>query len=87
MMIGGLSCISCMFVPLGKLKLVSTNINFNNLSGRGRPLVDCRPSHGGKVQHRPLLRRHLRLRWGADAHRSAISGGIINIQIMLSRLA
>ena len=36
--------------------------------------MDCWPGNGGEVQHRALLRSHLRVRWGADADSRAISG-------------
>ena len=74
MMIGGLSCISCMFVPVGESpSCLNKHFSISSL-GRGWPLVDCWPGHGGEVQHRALLRSHLRVRWGADADSREISG-------------
>ena len=44
------------------------------ITKRRGPLVDSRSGDGWQVQYRSLICCHLRLRWGADAHRSAISG-------------
>ena len=42
---------------------------------RRGPLVDSQPRHDRQVQHRALLRRHLRVRGRADAHRGQVPGG------------
>ena len=77
MMIGGLSCISCIFVPAGK-KTSPNVINPNILTAllpRRLRLVDSVPGHDRKVPDCLQLCCHLRVRGGTHAYSRQVAGG------------